>query len=78
MCELKPCPFCGGKAAVRFSGHRYTNGYVKGYIVVGCNTCMASVRGAYYQGDSLDILPYSIEETVGAEKAIEKWNRRVE
>ena len=77
MTTLKPCPFCGGKAKVRFSGsNNYYNDTVKGYIVVSCTTCRASVRGGFYQGESLENYPWPIDEMMGAEPAIANWNMR--
>ena len=63
MDELKCCPFCGGKAAVRKStwiapeaGREYGHG---SYFVM-CDTCLTSGNN------------YGTEE-----KAIASWNRRV-
>lgn len=36
--ELKPCPFCGGKAKIKEIGARKTA------ISVGCTTCLASSK----------------------------------
>ena len=38
--KLKPCPFCGGEAALwRFYDLHVTNHYI------GCTTCCAQTRG---------------------------------
>lgn len=68
MAELKPCPFCGGKAIKRTTtenvgflsnnGHRYS--YFRVYHVT-CKLCGADVR-------SPEIAPEHCET---------KWNRRV-
>ena len=74
MVYLKPCPFCGSKAEVRFSGSYYNMSNVKGYIIVGCTVCRASVRGMFYQGEPIE--DYPLDETVGAQRAIANWNTR--
>lgn len=71
---LKPCPFCGGSAEIVFRGARYTSGHWKGYITAQCKTCGASAKGCFYQGPEIDI---PIEDTAGAERTSEAWNRRV-
>lgn len=70
MKELKPCPFCGGEAAIVFSG-RYEHG---GYIIARCQTCGAAAKGFYYRGDPIE---YPLEETVGGIEAANAWNRRI-
>lgn len=72
--KLKPCPFCGGKAEIAFSGAKYINGTWKGYIVCRCVSCTASVRGPYYAGVEIES---PLEETIGAYTAKDRWNRRV-
>lgn len=64
MNELKPCPFCGGKAEIR-KGNNY--GDPPHFYVVctqcgirGCTTCLL------YDGDEKECL----------KKCEEKWNRR--
>ena len=59
--ELKPCPFCGGKA------YMFIDEDGEGYrrLVIGCEKCMAEVAGAF--GD---------EEIEDFELA-ENWNKRV-
>lgn len=68
--ELKPCPFCGGKAEIAFSGDPWKGGY----IVARCKTCRAAAGSQYYRGEPIEI---DLEETIGAEYAAEAWNRRV-
>ena len=72
---LKPCPFCGADAVVEFSGHRNARDILKGFFVVKCQIWSASVSGGYYHGKEADMWE-PIEETVGALKAIKRWNRR--
>ena len=75
--ELKPCPFCGGRAKVRFRGDMLA-GYWKepnwkGVIVADCVTCGASTKGMFYQGPPITV---KIADTIGGEAATEAWNRR--
>ncbi len=60
MAELKPCPFCGGRADVSIDSEPVvdTEGRRWAYTVV-CNRCCAT--------SGLTYLP---------QKAIEVWNRR--
>lgn len=72
MTELKPCPFCKGKAKFRDS------------LVI---TPVIDENGAYVDADISDDRPYWIEcivchATSGdfneEDEAIEAWNRRVD
>lgn len=65
MNELKPCPFCGNKAALEYDEKRNSIDVVCSY----CN-CIMSGFYVYYRHRN-----GAFEET--AEKAIEEWNRRV-
>lgn len=79
--ELKPCPFCGGKAEIVFRGRNvgyYDDDHVKGYIVARCRICKASSKGSFYEGKSLKNLPWPLEDTVGGEEAAYAWNRRID
>ena len=53
--SLKPCPFCGGKAELTFSGSTYTNETQKGYIIVKCLVCGGAGKGVYYYGDVIAV-----------------------
>ena len=60
--DLKPCPFCGGKAILYVIGGDYgTNSYV---YCVKCHS-----RGSLKTSYDLDI---------AKESAMQAWNRRVE
>ena len=65
MAELKPCPFCGGKA------HIYrTCGYSPEEIIfVGCENCEASATPKRM---------ISFNPDDDERKAIEAWNRRAD
>lgn len=60
MIELKPCPFCGGKASL----------FVEDGVRVICNKCYASSL------ISTDMLGANGVAGNAVEKVIEAWNRR--
>ena len=63
MDELKPCPFCGGKAKYQqFSSPRH-------YYSVSCNMC-----GCHTDGFSLSQSDWSAAKNKAANAAV--WNRR--
>ena len=60
--ELKPCPFCGGEAAVITK--QYNKGFLRGkgdYTYIRCKLCHATSTAAFTK-----------------EEAEEAWNRRVD
>lgn len=61
--ELKPCPFCGGKAVYRKKSGDY--GYTPDIHLVECTRCDAEIRAT-----SLDYK--DLKDVV-----VDKWNRRV-
>ena len=68
--ELKPCPFCGGKAVVKATTKRRI-GFT---IWCECNKCYARTDGYIPNIEKEDTSLASIEECKN--KAIERWNRR--
>lgn len=60
MAELKPCPFCGGKAVTRMECESRRTGRPYGTFYTECRSCGASVGFAF----------------VDAEDAEKAWNRR--
>ena len=46
MDKLKPCPFCGGEATVRYEGHANV-------LSVGCREC--NIRTAYMVADDIGV-----------------------
>lgn len=74
MSELKPCPFCGGEAAVKPQ-----DVYMSKAVFVHCKTCKARVMERY-EGKHIrqDGTYYSLSLEDAERKAIEAWNRRAE
>lgn len=73
MDELKPCPFCGGKA-IEFArnGRRYNNWIV----FVKCEVCEAQTRVKRACGDPDDDPEFWEQGPVQAVK--DAWNRRTD
>lgn len=63
--KLKPCPFCGGKASLKFEDGKF--GWPPDLNYVKCVECGA--RGSVYYSDLRD-------ELYKAKLAIAAWNRR--
>lgn len=67
MTELKPCPFCGGKAMfldMDDSGDPF--------VIVLCGKCGIRTQKFYYYEELNDISRLDLAKT----RASEKWNRR--
>lgn len=61
--EMKPCPFCGGKAKLNIQ--KVTGGYDYAYVI--CTGCRISTM--QYEASA---------EYCAKDKAIEDWNRRAD
>lgn len=78
MPELKPCPFCGGRAELK-PGKLYADDVV----FVKCTKCHARTNFVWINHPSLDITTGMLKEgeryteQQAKKKAIEAWNRRV-
>lgn len=80
MAELKPCPFCGGKAIFKTTG-LHTSGDNIGYdFTISCFGCDATLRAA--RGTAYLKLQHDGSATVTNGKCLEiaerEWNRRAE
>lgn len=72
MAELKPCPFCGGEAAIR-----YQDVYMSKAVFAHCKVCKARIMERY-EGKHIrqDGTYNSISLEDAEKKAVEAWNRR--
>lgn len=74
--ELKPCPFCGGKAEIReyANGHKGSGEFTANYEV-GCNKCKIK-----FHFETIFVLKNGQPKFIqnGYDKCIESWNRRTE
>lgn len=70
---LAPCPFCGGKAALRIGyGHRsYGDVWA---AVIYCTSCFAFLERTVSAGELELSRDQNIIKRIAMEKAIEAWN----
>ena len=64
--ELKPCPFCGGKAELKKDGAYDQSWNYMSYACVECTNCHVTIES--HKGDCQDTTE---------QEAVSKWNRRV-
>lgn len=69
--ELKPCPFCGGKAGVEAYGDSAFSYLIDGWVSVKCIECEAESQPHYVGFVSKE------ESEAIVQKSITEWNRRV-
>lgn len=67
MAELKPCPFCGGEAKMKFGNPSQQKQNQKS-VFIQCKTCKAKT-------ETIRQMPYEAWEDC-KETAINSWNRR--
>jgi len=72
--EIKPCPFCGGKAEIRIGYHYGNDGFeisssIKCFII--CLKCLISTKGELFKKASHITNEHKID-------IINSWNERVE
>ena len=84
MSDLKPCPFCGGKAVIEHSGIDKTRSRDNGDLIttwrVYCPTCGTERKGGvseyiFCRNETLRLMSPQYD---GRKQAIEAWNRRAE
>jgi hypothetical protein len=85
--ELKPCPFCGGKAELNIGKIGLYDGiYPAKYqlrvgVAIKCTKCRMS-EGEYTAAIDLDHekveLKWSIYETAAVKALFKRWNRRAD
>ena len=73
--ELKPCPFCGGKAKIKYSLIPELN-KVFYTITIKCTKCYMSAKDAATICRDGETEPPELILEV-RDKLIDKWNRRV-
>lgn len=82
MTELKPCPFCGGKAKLRNNGIAECRNKQNGDLItrweVVCTNCGVKKDGGaseyfFRDDETLGLVNKLLD---GRTKAIEAWNRR--
>lgn len=76
MEELKPCPFCGGKAAVKTGSNGVGNsGTFSQFHSVFCSKCGATTERTYKTEFRRDLGVFKVIKD-GYQEAISDWNRR--
>lgn len=68
--EIKPCPFCGGKAEVRTIAREKETKIVPISSYVRCTWCYAQTNEVLYKNTEWTLID-------PAEEAIKAWNKRV-
>ncbi len=71
--ELKPCPFCGGKANIVQTSTGYSVGEFSASFEIGCAECRIRFRGTSYFVIKNGTPIVSID---GYNEIINLWNRR--
>lgn len=78
MTELKPCPFCGGKAEVGRKANFKSSDRLGWEFGVRCKNCHASTPQQHYKlAIDMDLSGEIVVVVDEREKAIAAWNRRV-
>lgn len=76
MIELKPCPFCGGKAAIKTSSNSVDHcGLFSQFHSVQCLKCGATTASTYKSEFRRDADEFIVIRD-GYKEAATYWNRR--
>ena len=76
MVELKPCPFCGGKAVLKTSSNSVDHcGMFSQLHSVCCSKCGATTANTYKSEFQRDANGFRVIRD-GYEEAATDWNRR--
>ena len=70
--ELKPCPFCGGKAEARISPNSRSEEGASFYEV-RCKKCGVCITGESF---NFWVVKYNREKPQDLLSAVERWNKR--
>ena len=73
MAELKPCPFCGGKAYLEKSHRAFVDSKTTRVAFVRCTKCHA--RSGRTELGEYGFSSFSIEACMDA---VDAWNRRAD
>lgn len=82
MIELKPCPFCGGKATIILIDTEWERDekgimHIQHSYAVGCAKCQINAKT--YSSNIYQDVDGNIEiKKNGAKEAAEAWNRRAD
>ena len=71
--ELLPCPFCGGKADMEYSGDIPSGGHEHQSVTIECASCEASC--SVHPWPNQDISCSCCNDITSI--VVERWNRRV-
>ena len=71
--ELKPCPFCGGKAKITKSSWGHSSDYFSADYKIGCDGCGFYFKATSYFGVKDGVPFVSVD---GYKEIVDKWNRR--
>lgn len=62
--KLKPCPFCGGEAKIKYDSFQNRRGKIKSVVLISCKELNCTIRP-------------KTQWHIRKDEAIEAWNRRV-
>ena len=79
MAELKPCPFCGGEAVVKWAHPFFMlKKFHNRYVFAGCVKCNCATPMFNANNHTRSPIFNDVNTERAKDKAIEAWNRRAE